>query len=166
MCLVCLLGSRAHLVFQFASRMHFFSDVLPMQRKTVAEIAFSPLQHFFSLSLYRHLLLSLITGDTFNNIWPSSFGSPRDVQLFALEETRRAMSHRWWTNSLSFGGGSEYFRYNYKKLLMEEILHYTNWYGKCIILYRVFYIPAGAGFLPSTVFACVHVVSCIRANNQ
>ena len=73
----------------------------------------SPLQHFFSLSLYRHLLLSLITGDTFNDIWPSSFGSPRDVQLFALEETRRAVSHRWWTNSLNFGGGSEYFTYNY-----------------------------------------------------
>lgn len=105
----------------------FFWFLGLLQRKTVAEIAFSPLQHFFSLSLYRHLLLSLITGDTFNNIWPSSFGSPRDVQLFALEETRRAMSHRWWTNSLNFGGGSEYFTYNYTALVMEEILHYTNW---------------------------------------
>jgi len=31
--------------------------------------------------------------------------------------------------------------------LMEEILHRTSWYGKYPIVYRVLYIPGGAGFL-------------------
>ena len=38
--------------------------------------------------------------------------------------------------------------------LMEEILYRTSWYGKNPIVYRVLYIPGGAGFLPST--ACQH----------
>ena len=32
--------------------------------------------------------------------------------------------------------------------LIEEILH--SWYGRYPIIYRVLYIPGGAGFLPST----------------
>ena len=34
--------------------------------------------------------------------------------------------------------------------LMEEI-RLTGWYGKYHVIYRVLYIPGGAGFLPSTV---------------
>ena len=34
-------------------------------------------------------------------------------------------------------------------LLMEEI-RLTSWYGKYPVIYRVLYIPGGAGFLPST----------------
>ena len=37
-----------------------------------------------------------------------------------------------------------------KVLLMEET-RLTSRYGKCAIIYRVLYIPSGAGFLPSTV---------------
>ena len=37
-------------------------------------------------------------------------------------------------------------------LLMEEILHRLRWLNICTIIYRVLYIPGGAGFLPSTVW--------------
>ena len=39
----------------------------------------------------------------------------------------------------------------------------TSWYGKYPIIYRVLYIPGGAGFLPSTVFHPFHppTVGCL-----
>ena len=58
----------------------------------------------------------------------------------------------WETSSLQ----AEYqpFQATWKAgsvLLMEEI-RLTSWYGKSPVMYRGFYIPGGAGFLPSTVF--------------
>ena len=38
----------------------------------------------------------------------------------------------------------------------------SSWYGKYPIIYRIFYIPGGAGFLPSTVF--IHCLSMYRTH--
>ena len=42
-------------------------------------------------------------------------------------------------------------------LLMEETC--TSWYGESTTIYKVLYIPGGAGFLPSTVGCDRHQLS-------
>ena len=50
----------------------------------------------------------------------------------------------------------EKFGFFFVLLLMEEI-RLTSWYGEYPIIYRVLYIPGGAGFLPSTVSTSEHL---------
>ena len=38
----------------------------------------------------------------------------------------------------------------------------TSWYGECPIIYRVLYIPGGAGFLPSTVVTYTYASNLIN----
>ena len=43
-----------------------------------------------------------------------------------------------------------------------SVILLTSWYGEYSIFYKVFYIPGGAGFLPSTVFRGLRVC-CIKS---
>ena len=57
----------------------------------------------------------------------------------------------WNTNVGNSGIGNDHRSVPLKVLLMEKILHQLIWYSKYPIIYRVLYIPGGAGFLPSTI---------------
>ena len=82
-----------------------------------------------------------------------------------IEKFRKLLCNRKLRWMFFFGGGRGRFITNrrWNRRRTQQIVGYcwwkksrTSWYGEYPIIYRVLYIPGGAGFLPSTV--CLSMV--------
>ena len=73
-----------------------------------------------------------------------------DIQQFPSFKCRKVDPfHSNFTKLTQENLGETFFGYKFPDKKVKKSC--TSWYGEYLVLYRVLYIPGGAGFLPSTV---------------